>query len=228
MSRHQRGLVLAAVPSTIALTSIWLGTSVTMRATAWLLVEAAVALVVALMLGLVATLVAGPRTLSYLNQFVSRGVELTAALPMVLLCAVVTVATRLPVPVAVAFVIGVLGGLRCVRVVASASQATPNAERAPSIGSLLRRSVKRSMQPVMPTIVEQIVGLEAALAWLGLFDRDWTGGWGERLGQAASHGQLAQLALWTLSTVALSVGLKVLFWQAPDRLADDLAVKSVT
>jgi hypothetical protein len=140
----------------------------------------------------------------------------------------VTIATRLPVPVAVAFVIGVLGGLRCIRVVASATQSTPNAERALSIWSLFQRSVKRSLHPVMPTIVEQIVGLEAALAWLDLFERDWTGGWGERLGQAASHGQLGHLVLWTLSTVALSVGLKVLFWQAPTPIAADLARGSAT
>jgi ABC-type dipeptide/oligopeptide/nickel transport system permease subunit len=220
VSRRQRALVLAVVGAALAHTAVRIGPSLTFHTTVWLFAEVGIALALAQGLGLAATLTAGPRTEPYLNQFVSRGVELTAALPMILLCAVVAVATRWPVPIAVAVIIGVLGGLRCVRVVAAATLPAQSSKRdAPKLASVLR-DAKRTLYPLVPTTLEQVVGLEAALAWLGLFDQGWTGGWGEQLGHAASHGQPARVVWWTLSTAALSVGLKVLLWQAPKPFAN--------
>lgn len=220
MTRRHRVLVVSALPAAIALTAFGIGPSVTAQATLWSAVEVAIALAIALVLGLAAMLVARPRTLPYINQFVSRGVELTAALPAILLCAVVAVVAPLPVPIAVAVVIGVLGGLRCIRVVASStpSNLSPRGKASPL--PAMFRDVRSSLRPVVPAIVEQVVGLEAALAWLGLFDQAWTGGWGERLGHAASHGEPALLAWWTLSAAALSLGLKVLLGPAPEPVAE--------
>jgi hypothetical protein len=210
----------AIFPNCLLVCAIVVGPSRMLRATLWMLTEATISLLVAVALGLVAALVARPRTLPYLNQIVSRGLELTAALPMVLACGVMTVIAPIPIPVAIAVVIGILGGLRCIRIAASTAPTSTKLEGSPPsrFGHTLRRSVKRSLASVVPTVIEQIVGLEAAIAWLGLFDQAWTGGWGERLGQAARDGQLAHLATWTLATVGLSVGLKVLTWQGPDPL----------
>lgn len=211
---RRRVCVYAAFPIALALTVIGAGPMVALRATSWLVAEVVIAIAIAVVLGVAATLVAGPKTRPYLNQIVSRGVELAAALPVILLCAIVTTTAALPVPLAVAVVVGVLGGLRCTRMVASSTSLVPRSRRYGLQLSSVFRNVKRRVSPLLPAILEQVVGLEAALAWMGLFDRAWTGGWGERLGHAASQGQSADLAWWTFSTAALVLGLKVLLWQS--------------
>jgi hypothetical protein len=198
-------VVLALLASGVAV-----GISDMWRATLWMFAEIALALVVSISLALVATFVAAPRTLPFLDQVVSRGLELTAALPMVIACGVVAVIAPIPIPIAVAIVIGVLGGLRCMRVAASAPLDRSTVGSTARVRRTFRLALSRSLLTVAPTVIEQIVGLEAAIAWLGLFDHGWQGGWGERLGQAARRGELARLAAWTLSAVGLSVALKLL------------------
>ena len=199
-----------AVLSALLTSGVAVGFSAMSCATQWMVAETALSLVIAISLGLAATLVAGPRTLPYLDQVVSRGLELTAALPMVLACGVIAVIAPVPIPIAVATVIGVLGGLRCMRVAASAPLVRSAIGNPGRLRRTIRQALSRSLLTVAPTVIEQIVGLEAAIAWLGLFDQGWQGGWGERLGRAARYGELAHLAAWTLSAVGLSVALKVL------------------
>lgn len=223
MKASRRVVAYLAIPVTLAASAFRLGTKTTALASAWLLVEVSLALALAAVLGIAAILAARPKTLAYLNQFVSRGIELVAALPLVLLCALIAVSTALPIPVAVGIVVGVLAGLRCIRVVATT--ASPGHERPPqgSNWTTMRQNVGRALRPAVPAVVEQVIGVEAALAWLGLLDRTWIGGWGERLGRAASDGAVTALVCWTLSTTALALGLKLLVWRAPAPFAEGTA-----
>ena len=212
MLRSRASFLVAGCVATLVLCTRVSGPNQALRATVWMIAEAGIAVALAVALGLGAAAIARPRTLRYLRQFVSRGVELTAALPMVLLCGGLCVAVPLPVPVAVAIVIGTLGGLRCVRTVATSMVDALRLEQAPR-RILLVRAIRKVLPTVVPNVIEQIVGLEAAIAWLGLLDRDWAGGWGEQLGQAARQGLVLPLVVWTLATVCFAIGLKAVFWR---------------
>jgi hypothetical protein len=212
-SHMTRCLGLAALPTALLACGVVGGTSALANATLWTFTEVALSLFVTSVVALLSLVTEGPRTQPYLTQLASRGLEVTAALPMVLLCALVAVTLKTALPMVIAITIGVFGGLQCVRIVAASPLTQPGpSRRVRQRALLLLRGMRGLVLPVASTIVEEIVGLEAAIAWIGLFDDRWDGGWGERLGTAARQGHLPALLAWTLLAVALSVGFKRLAW----------------
>lgn len=184
--------------------------------TGWLALEALIAISTAYSLGLVATFRTTRKMDKWLDLSVSRGLEFVAALPIVLTAAVLVVLSRLPVPSAVALVVGTLRGLRFAHVILSMSARVSGDINARESARQRRDFSSRLAILAVPSTVEQIIGLEAALAWLDLLGSPWTGGWGQCLGRAARASNLREIAVWTCATVALSVGLKLITWTGRD------------
>lgn len=172
------------------------------RATFWLVIEATVALLISLALVLSARTVVAVRYQQHVQVLISRGLELVAALPLILSVTAVAVVTPMPTPVAIALVIGFLAGLRHLRHALSARITPIEGVARPSIG---RRAP--SVFETIPGTIEQLITLEAAVAWLGLVDRGWSGGWGEHLGRHARQGDVTGLLVWTLAAIGLSLAL---------------------
>lgn len=180
------------------------------RATFWLIVEAIVALLISLALALSARTAVAVRYQQHVEVLISRGLELVAALPLILSVAALAFVTPMPTPVAIALVIGSLAGLRHLKHIISARIT----ERAavPSIGPHAP-----SVLQAIPGTIEQLITLEAAVAWLGLVDRAGSGGWGEHLGRHARQGDVTGLFVWTLAAVGLSQALGMLTCRFPVR-----------
>lgn len=183
------GLSLAAASSKLQLA---------FRASLWTLAELAVSLVITVLFGIVAVFVTHPRSLRLLDLTVSRGLEVTAALPLVLVCAVVVTAFGWRMPYAVALVVGALNGLMCLRMMSMGKSDV--AVRAPYA------HFKRAFTASVGGVVPQLVGLEAAVVFLRLFDFTPQGGLGQPLGTAVSDGNFAEISTWSLIIAGISVG----------------------
>ncbi|HEY5960531.1 MAG TPA: hypothetical protein VIV60_28455 [Polyangiaceae bacterium] len=190
----------------IVLGGFVVGTATMARASFWMLSQVLISTVMSIALGFIALLAVKPGVLPRLDRFVARSFELVAAVPAVV--ATATIATQLPwaISLSVAIVVGLLDGLKCIREVASAMT---NSAPGPARGLLLA-TIRRSLMSVLPTVIERIVTLEAALAWLELFPPLGSGGWGDHLGQSARRGELMPLLSWTLAAAGASCALKLL------------------
>lgn len=209
-TRASRALcVLLAAILPVALTRSPL---VLARATFWLVVEAIVALLISLALALSARTAVAVRYQQHVEVLISRGLELVAALPLILSVAALAVVTPMPTPVAIALVIGSLAGLRHLRHAISARITKTEAAAMPSIGPHAP-----SVLQAIPGTIEQLIALEAAVAWLGLVDRAGSGGWGDHLGRHARQGDVTGLFVWTLAAVGLSLALGMLTCRFPVR-----------
>lgn len=183
------------------------------RATGWLLLETCVAVALSLALGLSARMSVVTKYRQSVEVLISRGLELVAALPIILSVAALTVVTPTPIPLAVALVIGSLSGLRHL----SHAVATP--QRDPRLATATA-PIPRAAPAVVasiPIIIEQLVSLEAAVAWLGPIERTWSGGWGEHLGRYARQVDFTRLGAWALAAVGLSLTLGMLSRRFPVR-----------
>jgi hypothetical protein len=213
--RRNRALQLGAA----VLLALLLGGAITLRqatiarATLWTLAEVALSLVIASGIALFAVSTNGPRMQPFLAQLASRGIELVAALPLVLVGALLAVAAHAPLPIAIAITIGILIGLRCMRTVAVAPltlyhdadpRRLPVSRRLEATRVLLSQACR--------SVVEDVIGLEAAIAWLGLLDMAPKGGLGEQIGIAARIGQLGPLLGWTGLAICVAVALKLVAW----------------
>ena len=210
-------VVAASMPSLVAAsTRPW------MFSTCWLLLEVLMAVSIAYLLGVVAAIPSPVGWDRWLDRSISRGLELVAALPLVLTAAVVVLITSTPIPIAMALVIGTLGGLRCARVIlGSNGRERGSNDTSQRVSGQRRAMARRVSMASLPALFEQLIGLEAAFTWLGLHDDHWAGGWGACLGRSARQEDLSQLAVWSLATVGLSVGLKLLAGQRPGSQHDD-------
>lgn len=215
--RRNRALKLsAALPLALLLGgTLTLRQATAVRATLWTLVEVTLSLLVASGIALFAVSANGPKMQSYLAQLASRGIELVAALPLVLVGALLAVAAHAPLPIAIATTIGVLIGLRCMRTVAVAPLA-PSHDANPRglpVGRRLQ-ATQGLLSQACRSVIEDVIGLEAAIAWLGLLDMAPKGGLGEQIGIAARFGQLGPLLGWTGLAISIAVALKLVAWAA--------------
>lgn len=210
--------VAAAMPSLLATsTRAWL------MSTCWLLLEVLMAVSLAYLFGVVAAIPSPVRLDRWLDRSISRGLELVAALPLVLTAAVVVLITSTPVPIAMALVVGTLGGLRCARLIlGSTGRERGSHDTAQRVSGQRRAMAKRVSAASLPALLEQLIGLEAAFTWLGLLDDHRAGGWGAYLGRSARQVDLSQLVVWSLATVGLSVGLRLLVGQRPGSQHDEV------
>jgi hypothetical protein len=202
--------VLATALVPFALGAYSVGPATLLRASLWTLAQLSIASLLSTTLGLAALFAAKPGVLVHLDRFVARGFELAAALPVVLATALLAALLPWPVSIATAIVVGLLDGLQCIREVATSLPQLPVAARGAG-RQLLRSTVRKSLVIVFPTLIERIVMLDAALAWLELFPRLGAGAWGEGLGQAARQGDLMGLLTWTLIATGWSATVKIVF-----------------
>lgn len=198
-----------------------------MVASCWVLLELLIGFSISYLLGIVVAMATATGWDTWLDRSISRGLELVAALPLVLTAAVVVVLAATPIAVAVALVIGTLDGLRSARVILGVIERQRTRKPPVQRVSGQRRELARRVSiAFLPTLFEQLIGLEAALTWLGLCDEPRTGGWGAYLGQSAKRGDLSQIAVWSLATIGISVGLRLLTGPRPGRQHDELPSSS--
>jgi ABC-type dipeptide/oligopeptide/nickel transport system permease subunit len=190
LSAYLLGLVLSRISSKFCST---------LEASVWTMVEIAIALAIAVVMGLIAVFISHQRSVRLLDLAVSRGLEVTAALPIVLLCSVIVATFGWKMPFSVALVVGTLNGLMCLRMMTLGRRDV--AMRAPFA------RFKRALQASINEMVPQLVGLEAAIVFLGMFDVTSQGGLGGALGMALMHNNYKDIIHLTFVCVGLSVGL---------------------
>jgi hypothetical protein len=186
----------------LSVAAVTTGPRYAITVSAWTCVEIAVALLTTSLVGVGAIFATSRRSAHLVDLAVSRGLEMTAALPIVLVCAVAVVTFGWRMPYAVALVTGALNGLTCLRMVTLEKGKSPNTR------SLVR--FERALVASVSELVPQLVGLEAAIEFLGLFNLPWEGGIGKPLGTAVTNCNLAGILAWSLLCVGLSVGTQLL------------------
>ncbi len=205
----RQALVVTAVVITLAVLVAEAGLGQAARAVSYTLLEVLAALALTA-LGAACTALATPATRRWLDAAVTRGLEVTGALPVVLLaiCVYRGVSTSL----LVALVVGSLGALRAARVALRHPLHTADRLHFPSW--LARRplwltTALYGLQASITAVPAQVVGLGAALTWLGWAPASCD--WGGRLGQLAERGQRLSLVPYVLGTVLLSLSLQAVY-----------------
>jgi hypothetical protein len=196
LTSYLLGLVLSNISS-----KFW----PTLEASVWTVIEIVIAVSIAAAMGQVAVFISHQRSVRLLDLAVSRGLEVTAALPIVLLCAVIVATFGWKMPFSVALVVGTLNGLMCLRMMTLGRRDV--AMRAPFA------RFKRALQASINEIVPQLVGLEAAVVFLGMFDVTCQGGLGGALGTALTRNNYKDITHLTFVCVGLSVGVQKLLHQ---------------
>lgn len=142
----------------------------------------------------------------WLDPTISRGIEFAGALPTVLLVPALA-ARGWPVAPLVAITVGMLGALRGARIVSR--QLRPSA-KVQSLPPQQRRwytapqPLPVTWRAAVSSVPAHVVGLEAALTWLDVVERPWTGGWGQELGRRAAQGTLVGLLPCVVATMLLA------------------------
>jgi len=180
---------------------------------AWTAFELVLSVLCSSLIGLASMATSGRRSARVVDMMVSRGIEVAAALPIVLACAVSVVAYGWRMPIAIGLVTGVLNGLRCLRLITMSRLKAPTERRRAVALSRQFASFRHAAVASVADIVPQVVGLEATLECLALFDTSWQGGLGKLLGLAITTRNISQI--FACSTI--SMGLAVLTQQTLHR-----------
>jgi hypothetical protein len=173
---------------------------------AWTCVELLATLLVTTTVGLVVFLVRTHRSVRLLDLAVSRSLELTAALPIVLVCAVTVAVFGWRMPFAVALVVGTLNGLTCLRLLTLGKYRVASLPVNSSLKTAPYVEFVHAVVASSSELVAQLVGLEAAVEYLSLFDTPWQGGVGKPLGTAVTSCNYYDIFIWSLIAIGLSIG----------------------
>jgi hypothetical protein len=179
--------------------SFHLARSQVVAALIWTAVELLLAMVTSGVLSLLGLAAAGHRYARGLDLAVSRALEVTAALPIVLACAVVVVTLGWKTAIAVAVVTGALNGLRSLRLLTLARVTAPGRIQLARRIASLRHALVASQSELLP----QLFGLEAAIEFLGLLDGPKHGGLGVSIAVALSHRNPYEILVYCLLCTGL-------------------------
>jgi hypothetical protein len=171
----------------------------TLSAFAWTAIELMLAMFASGAISLVGLVATGNRAARGLDVAVSRALEVTAALPIVLACAVVVVTLAWRTAVAVAVVTGTLNGLRCLRLLTLARATAPGRINMARRVASLRHALIASQSELLP----QLLGLEAAIEYLGLLEKSDGGGLGKYVAAALLHRNSYEIWLYCLICTGL-------------------------
>ncbi len=174
-------------------------------ALAWTVLEIVVSVLATALLGSIGLFATGRRTTVILDLAVSRGLELAAALPLVLTCSVAVSVYRWALPFAVAIVIGTLNALHCIRVTTVARARSALERQTQLRWSRRLSSYRHAIVAAVSQVVPQVLGLEAAITYLGLLPRGDNFGVGQALGAAVVGAAQANIVAWSLVAVGLSL-----------------------
>ena len=205
--KNRTTLALALCLSGLGLSASMTSPLYALRVSAWTCVEFLISLLITTLIGIVAVLATNSRSVRLLDLAVSRGLEVTASLPIVLVCAVAVVTLGWRMPCAVALVTGALNGLTCLR--------TMTLGKSGPIRRVPFARFERALIASVSELVPQLVGLEAAVEFLGLLDFPWQGGLGKPLGTAVTTCNYTGIITWSLLCIGLSIATQQLLHRSP-------------
>lgn len=195
------GMTLALISSKAQTLGVMLG---------WTVLEIVLSLLLTLLIAALSVLAVGRRSTTFLDLAVSRCLEAIAAIPVVLSCAVAADVTGWWIPVAVAWVTGILNGLSCLRHVLHHPRPLAPYEAPRTVLAILRGRLQQSLKQATAVVVAQVVEIEAAIVFLGLAVSTRQGGLGQTLGTALTSGDPGALT----AALLLAMGGTLLLRQA--------------
>lgn len=189
----------------IGLTRSAPGWAATARGCLWTLAELWISLIFTVILGTLGTFATGTRAAKVLDLGISRGLEVAAALPIVLACSILEATWGWRLPVAVALVVGLFNGLRCLRVVTVTRLSAPRPRRRTI--PLLRRvtSIRHAWLTSAVDLIPELIVVEASIEFLGFCRSPVPGGIGQHLGVALSTRNTLGIASMSFIAVGLTV-----------------------
>jgi hypothetical protein len=146
------------------------------------------------------------------ESLLARGLELLGALPTIIFCAALARCLTVAPATIVVLVVGCFGALRVARISIRRILPLPAIARGG-----LGLQAKRALRVVLLTqihelsrIVLQLVGLQAALAWLMPRAFGHAGGWGVGIGVLAREGARGGVLVWTGASLVLILAVESL------------------
>ncbi|MGC4065429.1 MAG: hypothetical protein QM784_12425 [Polyangiaceae bacterium] len=168
-------------------------------ASAWTALELLLAMSTSGLISLLGLATTGHRSARGLDLAVSRALEVTAALPTVVACAIAVVTLGWKTAIAVAVVTGALNGLRSLRLLTLARSTAPGRIQLARRIASLRQALLASQSELLP----QLFGLEAAIEYLGFLEGPNHGGLGVCVAAALSRGNPYEIIVYCLLCTGL-------------------------